>query len=49
MNGVTPRKTVAIETCRSRFFTTKMFMPTGGLISPICTTITTMMPNQIGS
>ena len=26
-----------------------MFIPTGGLIKPIWTTITTMIPNQIGS
>ena len=32
-----------------RFFTTKMFIPTGGLIMPICTTITTRIPNQIAS
>src|SRR3989440_575074 len=49
LKGSTPRNTVPIVRWRSRLFTTKMFIPTGGLIKPICTTITMMMPNQTGS
>src|SRR6058998_3905520 len=49
LKGSTPRNTVPIARWRSRLFTTKMFIPTGGLIKPIWTTITTMIPNQIGS
>src|SRR2546422_1681418 len=49
LKGSTPRNTVPIVRWRSRLFTTKMFIPTGGLIKPIWTTITTMIPNQIGS
>ena len=40
---------VAVATPGSMLLTTNMFMPTGGLIRPICTTTTMMMPNHTGS
>ena len=49
MNGMTPRKTVPVVTSGSSVLRTNRFMPTGGLMSPISTTQTMMMPNQTGS
>jgi hypothetical protein len=49
MNGMTPRKTVPVDTSGSSVLRTKRFMPTGGLMSPISTTQTMMTPNQTGS
>ena len=49
MNGRTPLNTVPVETWGSRVLRTNMFIPTGGLIRPISTTQTMMIPNQIGS
>src|SRR5216117_3130535 len=49
MNGMTPLKMVPVETSGRRVLSTNMFIPTGGLISPISTTHTMMMPNQTGS
>ena len=41
--------TVPVGTCGSSVFSTKRFIPTGGLMRPISTTTTIRMPNQIGS
>src|SRR2546422_2349148 len=49
MNGITPRNTVPVETSGSSVLSTNMFIPTGGLISPISTTHTMMIPNQTGA
>ena len=49
MNGSTPLNMVPVLTSGSSVRSTNMFMPTGGLMSPISTTHTMMMPNQIGS
>src|SRR2546425_5905628 len=49
MNGITPLNTVPVDTSGSRVLSTNMFIPTGGLINPISTTQTMMMPNQTGS
>src|SRR5258708_116024 len=49
LKGSTPRNTVPIVRWRSRLFTTKMFIPTGGLMSPNCTTITVDMPDPTES
>src|SRR3990167_5944523 len=49
MNGSTPRNTVVVGTCGSSVESTNRFIPTGGLISPISTIVTTRMPNQTGS
>ena len=48
-NGITPRKMVRVGTCGSSVFSTKRFMPTGGLMRPISTTTTIRMPNHTGS
>ena len=49
MNGITPRNTVPVGTSGRSVLSTNMFMPTGGLIRPISTTHTMMIPNQTGS
>src|SRR5690606_18351772 len=49
MKGITPRKTVPVDTDGNRVFRTKRFIPTGGLMRPISTTTTIRMPNQTGS
>src|SRR5439155_7868272 len=49
MNGSTPLKMVAVLSSGMSVRSTNMFMPTGGLMSPISTTQTMMMPNQMGS
>src|SRR5258706_7475490 len=49
LNGITPRNTVPIVRWRSRLFTTKMFIPTGGPMRPDFTTITIMMSEPIRS
>src|SRR6185369_13564300 len=49
MNGSTPLKMVAVLSSWMSVRRTNMFMPTGGLMSPISTTHTMMIPNQIGS
>src|SRR5260370_41341468 len=42
MNGSTPLNTVPVDTSGSSVLSTNMFIPTGGLISPISTTHTMM-------
>src|SRR4030095_9835615 len=49
MNGSTPWNTVRVGTCGNSALMTNRFIPTGGLISPISTTTTIKIPNQIGS
>ena len=49
MKGSTPLKMVAVLTSGISVRSTNMFMPTGGLMRPISTTHTMMMPNQTGS
>src|SRR2546426_8460261 len=49
MKGSTPLKMVAVLTSGISVRSTNMFMPTGGLMGPISTTPTMMMPNHIGS
>src|SRR5215470_10239107 len=49
MNGSTPLKMVAVLSSGMSVRSTNMFMPTGGLMSPISTTQTMMMPNHTGS
>ena len=48
-NSHTPRKICGSDTSFSSAFSTNRFMPTGGLIRPICTTSTISTPNQTGS
>ena len=47
--GHTPLKMVQISTSLSTVLTMKTFIPMGGVISPISTTMMITMPNQIGS
>src|SRR6185436_15822257 len=49
MKGSTPLNTVPVLTSGRSVRSTNMFMPTGGLMRPISTTHTMMMPNQMGS
>ena len=49
MKGMTPRQMVVVGTLGITLDSTKMFMPTGGVIRLISITHTTMMPNHIGS
>ena len=48
-NGVTPRKTVPVETSGTTPLSTKTLSPTGGVMRLISVTTTTMMPNHTGS
>ena len=47
--GRMPRMIVACRSPGATPWMTKRFMPTGGVISPISATVTSRMPNQIGS
>ena len=49
MKGTTPRQIVVVGTCGITLESTKMFMPTGGVIRLISITHTTRMPNHTGS
>ena len=46
-NGTTPRNVSTIGTSLASELITNTFNPTGGVISPISTTLSVMMPNQI--